>query len=125
MGLERQMILLLCVLALGIATTLEEISLADERDAAGRLDREALVDHSDGGGLVELVFTHIVRARPPLEPPPYQEELCGKILFQYYFLFSSTYFYFSLSRFGTNVWIFGVLLIDRGFGSDCFRPKFA
>ncbi|CAH9145612.1 unnamed protein product [Cuscuta epithymum] len=63
--------------------------------------------------VVELVFTHIVRARPPPEPPPYQEEFCRKILFHYDFLFSITCFCCSPSRFGLNVWIVGVLLIDR------------
>ncbi|CAH9081549.1 unnamed protein product [Cuscuta epithymum] len=63
--------------------------------------------------MVEFVFIHITRDRPSPEPPPYQEECCGKNLLQYYFLFSSVSFSFSQSGFGLNVWIFGVILIDR------------
>ncbi|CAH9071817.1 unnamed protein product [Cuscuta europaea] len=93
MGLEQQIILILSVLTLGIATTSEEIALTDERGAARRLYRDWIVKSwSAILTVVELVLTHIARACPPPEPPPYQEELCGKILFQCYFLFSSIFF---------------------------------
>ncbi|CAH9099081.1 unnamed protein product [Cuscuta epithymum] len=75
--------------------------------------------------VVELVFTHIARVRPSPEPPLCQKELCEKILVQYYFLFSSNCFCFSLSSFGLNVRILGVLLIDRVLVPIVFRPKFA
>ncbi|CAH9126614.1 unnamed protein product [Cuscuta epithymum] len=113
MGLEQHIMLILVVLTLGIATTSEKITLTDERGAVGRLYRDWIVKPWSAIPRVELVFTHIARVRLPPEPPPYQEELSDKILFQYYFLFSSTCFCFSLSRFGMNVWIFGVILIGR------------
>ncbi|CAH9092745.1 unnamed protein product [Cuscuta epithymum] len=93
MGLERQIILIASVLTLGIATTSKEITLADKQIAAESLYRCWIVKHwSAAPAVVELVFTHIARVRPPPEPPPYQEEFCGKILFQYYCFFSNTCF---------------------------------
>ncbi|CAH9127043.1 unnamed protein product [Cuscuta epithymum] len=126
MGLGQQIILILSVLTLVIATTSEEISLADERGAAGRLYRVWIVKSwSAIPAVVELVFIHITRARSSPEPPLRQEELCEKILVQYYFLLSNNCFCFSLSSFGLNVRILGVLLIDRVPVPIVFGPKFA
>ncbi|CAH9072310.1 unnamed protein product [Cuscuta epithymum] len=114
MGLERQIILILSFLMLGIAIMSEETTLVDEQIADEILYRYWIMKPwSSASTMVEFVFIHIARVRPPPEPPPYQEEFCGKILLQYYFLFSSASFSFSHNEFGLNVLIFRVILVDR------------
>ncbi|CAH9087565.1 unnamed protein product [Cuscuta epithymum] len=58
-----------------------------------------------------LVFTHTTTARFPPESPPCQKEFCEKTFFKCYFFFSNACFYFNSSRFGLDIYIFGILLI--------------
>ncbi|CAH9081584.1 unnamed protein product [Cuscuta europaea] len=78
MGLKRQIILILNVLMFGIVTMLDEIALADERVVVESLYQCWIVKPwSDALTVVELVFIHIAKDRPPPETPPYREEFCG------------------------------------------------